>query len=257
MIEYLCSIFVLPFAREEEFNVDNRPFLTGAFNGVKLKCLIDTGASVSCMSKISFDAIPNHDFLKSVPIPPGFRLSAATGHKFSLIGYYLFEFLVLGRVFTRPFFVISGLSKCEAILGIDFIRETQLCICGDNVFFNNLSVSDNIQCSVISAIEDIKIPPRSVLRVPVSVRTARGKIIVKGTYGICATAFDKLGVWDSLNKVDYDGNIFAVVTNGHDDEQVYKKNEMLGFFQPIHDKDGEVHGISEPQIDEVFSDFSS
>ena len=126
--------------------------------------------------------------------------------------------------------MISGLSKCEAILGIDFICETQLCISGDNVFFNNLSVSDNIQCSVISAIEDIKIPPRSVLRVPVSVRSAGGKKIVKGTYGMCTTAFDKLGVWDSLNKVDYDGNIFAVVTNSLDDEQIYKKNEMLGFF---------------------------
>ena len=31
---------------------------------------------------------------------------------------------------------------------------------------------------------------------------------------------------------------------------------MLGFFQPIHDEDVEVHGISEAQIDEVFSDFS-
>ena len=136
--------------------MDNRPFLTGTFNGVKLKCLIDTGASVSCMPKISFDAIPNHDYLESVPIPTGFRLSAATSHNFSLLGYYIFEFRVLDRVFTKPFFVISGLGKCEAILEIDFIRETQLCISGDNVFFNNLSVPDKIQCSVISAIEDIK-----------------------------------------------------------------------------------------------------
>ena len=111
---------------------------------------------------------------------------------------------------------------------------------------------DNIQCSVISAIEDIKIPPGSVLRIPVSVRSARGKKIVKGTYGICATAFDKLGVWHSLNKVDYDGNIFAVVTNSLDDEQIYRKNETLGFFQPIYGKEVEVRGISEARIDEFF-----
>ena len=30
-----------------------------------------------------------------------------------------------------------------------------------------------------------------------------------------------IGVWDSLNKVDYDGNIFAAVTNGLDDKQIY------------------------------------
>ena len=73
MIDYVCSIFALPFAREEDYSVDNRPFLTGSFNGVKLKCLIDIGASVSCMSKLSFEAIPNHNSLELVPIPPGFR----------------------------------------------------------------------------------------------------------------------------------------------------------------------------------------
>ena len=60
----MCVASVLPFARAEDFNVDNRAFLTVAFNGVKLKCLIDIGASVSCMSKICFDAIPNHDSLE-------------------------------------------------------------------------------------------------------------------------------------------------------------------------------------------------
>ena len=104
MIDYVCSIFALPFAKED-FNVDNRPFLTGTFNGVKLKCLIDTVALVSCMSKISFDVIPNHDSLESVPIPLGFQLSEATRHNFSLVGYYLFEFRVLGRVFTRSFLI--------------------------------------------------------------------------------------------------------------------------------------------------------
>ena len=145
--------------------------------------------------------------MESVSILPVFWLSVATGHNFSLVGHYLFEFRALGRVLTRPFYVISDLSKCETILEIDFIKETQLCISGNNVFFTNLFVSDNIQCSVITAIEDFS--PRSILRIPVSVRSARGKKIVKVTYGICATAFDKLGLWGSLNEVDYEGNIFA------------------------------------------------
>ena len=192
--------------------------------------------------------------MESVSILPVFWLSVATGHNFSLVGHYLFEFRALGRVLTRPFYVISDLSKCETILEIDFIKETQLCISGNNVFFTNLFVSDNIQCSVITAIEDFS--PRSILRIPVSVRSARGKKIVKVTYGICATAFDKLGLWGSLNEVDYEGNIFAVVANGLDDEQVYKKNEMLGFFQPIHDEDVIVYGMPEARICEFFSDFS-
>lgn len=79
-------------------------------------------------------------------------------------------------------------------------------------------MSNNIQCSVILAIEDSKIPPCSVLRIPVSVRS-HGKKIVKGTYDICTSAFDQLEVWESVNKVDYEGNIFAFITNGFQDEQ--------------------------------------
>ena len=45
---------------------------------------------------------------------------------------------------------------------------------------------------MILAIKDVKIPPCSVLKIPVSVRSAQGKNVVKGTYGICAAAFDKL-----------------------------------------------------------------
>ena len=45
------------------------------------------------------------------------------------------EVKVLGRSFKRPFYVIAGLSKCEGILGIDFIWETQLCISCDHQFY--------------------------------------------------------------------------------------------------------------------------
>ena len=50
---------------------------------------------------------------------------------------------------------------------------------------------------------------------------------MKGTYGICTTAFDKLRVWGSLDKVNYDGNIFAVVPNSLNDELVYKRMKSL------------------------------
>ena len=126
MIDYVCSIFALPFTREEDIKIHNQPFLTGTSNGVKLKCLIDTGTSVSCMSKFSFEAIPNNDSLESVPIPPGFWLSSATGHNFSLVGYYLFEFHVLGRVFTRPFFVISGLSILGIVVFLSYSTRVHL-----------------------------------------------------------------------------------------------------------------------------------
>ena len=138
MINYACSIYAISFGSEDKVNWDSCPYVVGNFNGINVKCLIDTGASVSCLSRESYQSILGYQALESVPIQPGFRISAASGHKFSLAGCFKINIRVLGREFQRPIYVIDSLSKCAGILGIDFIREYQLCILADHVFFTSL-----------------------------------------------------------------------------------------------------------------------
>ena len=155
-------------------------------------------------------------------VQPGLRLSAASGHKFSLVGCFRIEVRVIGRSFERRFYVMACLSKCKGVFGINFIGETQLCISVDHLFFQKLPLMDNVECSVLTATEALTVPPLSVIRVPVKVKSARGKKIVAGTYEICSTAYDKLGVWGSLNRVNHDVVIFSVLTNISNHEQFYK-----------------------------------
>ena len=89
MINYTCSICAIPFGSEDEVNWDSHPYVVGNFNGINMKCLIDTGASVSCLSREVHQSIPGYQALESVPIQPGFRISAASGHKFSLVGCFM------------------------------------------------------------------------------------------------------------------------------------------------------------------------
>ena len=213
LVEYTCSLYAFPFASEEDLNRDARPHLAGNFCGVNINCLVDTRAAVSCLSRHSFVSIPNYQALEPVPVQPGFRLSAASGHKFSLIGCFRMEVRVLGRFLERPFYAIDGLSKCEGILEIDFIRETQLCISGGHLFYQNSPFVDNVECSVLTATEALTVHPLSVIRVPVIVQSARGKKILDETYRICSTAHDRLGVLDSLNRVNHEAIIFSVLTN--------------------------------------------
>ena len=215
-MEYACSLYAIPFAHEEEINLDARPQLVGNFCGVNINCLVDTGVAVSCLSWRSSVSILNYQALEPVPVQPGFRLSAASGHKFSLVGCFRMEVLVLGRSFERPFYVIDGPSKCEGILGIDFICETQLCISGDHLFYQNLPFVDNVECSVLT--EALTVPPLSVIRVPVKVKSVRGNKILAGTYGICSTAHGRLGVWNSLNRVNHGAVIFSVLANTSNDK---------------------------------------
>ena len=153
------------------------------------------------------------------------------------------EVRVLGRSFERPFSVIDGLSKCEGILGIDFIHETQLCVSGDHLFYQNLPFIDNVEFSVLTATEALTVPPLSVIRVPVKVKAARRKKILAGPYGICSTAHDRLGVWDSLNRVNHEAVIFSVLTNITNDEQFYKAGDIVVFFQPVLEEDILEHGL--------------
>ena len=83
--------------------------------------------------------------------------------------------------------VIDGISKCAGIFGIDFIRETQLCISGDHLFFQKLPFMDNVECSVLTATEALTIPPLLVIQVPVKVKSARGKKLPAGTVLLLTT----------------------------------------------------------------------
>ena len=69
-------------------------------------------------------------------------------------------------------------------------------------------------------------------------------------------AHDRLGVWDSLGKVDSEARVFSVFTNALQDNKFFKQGEIVGFFQPIQEEDVLEHGLPEARLDEVFSDFS-
>ena len=237
---------------------ETRPFVDGVFNGVKASCLVDTGASILVIAHSIFELIPNSSSLPYFPVSPSWRVSAVTGNELELVGRYEFEVRILGRTFFCPFFVVKGMAKTEVILGHDFIREAQLAISCDHVFFSSaLNHRDNFECSVLVAHEDFSVPFRSVLRVPVGVRSARGGPVPQGHCFVYGQAHDKLGVWDSLGRVDNQGNIFSVVVNATDFDQVYRRNDLLGSAGPVSETWLVEHENMEEQVAGIVSQFEN
>jgi len=252
----MCSVFAFSQPAKEEVSVlDKRPHLKCDLEGIEINCLVDTGASVSVISSSVFRRLPNHWTLQKLPIPPGFRLSGASGSVLQLVGCYQLRMRVLGREIERPFYVISGLSKAQAILGIDFIKEQQMVISPDNVFFQNLSPRDVYKCSSICVLEDISIPARSVNRRSFAVRSATGQTLRPGITGICSSSSDTLGVWDTCGKTDNEGNVVTVITNITDEDLFMKKGTVVGHFNPLTSSDLKA-SRTEESIDAIFSDFS-
>ena len=97
---------------------------------------------------------------------------------------------------------------------------------------------------------------RSVQKIPVLVKSGRGRKLLEGTYGVCGGSSDNLGVWDSLCCVDDRARVYAVITNTSNYDQVFPEGALLGFFQPIPSEDVIHNDIPQAEIDEVFADFS-
>ena len=138
-----------------------------------------------------YRSIQGHWNLHTVPIPHGFSLSAASGHRMELLGCFQFGLRILGRSMQRPFYVIRGLNRTQAILGIDFVREQQLVIDVDHVFFKNLPKPEQAMCATLRAPRDFGISPRTVLRTELNVQSARGEFFIPKLCGIASSAIDK------------------------------------------------------------------
>ena len=100
-----------------------------------------------------------------------------------LFGCFPITLKVLGLYINRPVYVLSGLEKQHAILGMDFVREQQLCIEADHVSFKKFPLEESVSCSTLTVPEDFSVSPGTVLRAELFVRTARGTHLLPRSSG--------------------------------------------------------------------------
>ena len=81
MIAYICSVAPL----NQRSPHDSRPQIEQLLNGISVDFLIDTGASLSVISEEIYRSIPDFRSLKSEPVEPGLKLSAASGHLIEIV----------------------------------------------------------------------------------------------------------------------------------------------------------------------------
>ena len=93
--------------------------------------------------------------------------------------------------------MLSGLAKQHAILGMDFVREQQLCIEADHMFFKKFPLKESVSCSTLTAPEDFSVSTRTTaLRTELFVRTARETLLLPGTSGASSITWDGRHLWE-------------------------------------------------------------
>ena len=111
-----------------------------------MKCLVDTGAAASCISKREFLRLDRHTIGNELQTPGELRLSSANGSELCIYGIFEIHVIVMGKLITHPFVIIDGLIS-DGILGIDFIAQHELVIWGTGLstkcrFKKNLKPGD-------------------------------------------------------------------------------------------------------------------
>ena len=119
---YVCSLFALT----PPDVLDTRPHLSGTLEGVDTIFLVDSGSAISCISEEKYRSLPNHWSLEEAPPDCGLRLSSASGHSIQIIGRFYCVMNFQGRQVRRPMYVLRGLARHKAILGIDSVSYTHL-----------------------------------------------------------------------------------------------------------------------------------
>jgi hypothetical protein len=93
-----------------------RPGVQTQVNGTPIEALVDSGASVSVMSKRAFKTVWEHWNMQRLPIPAALNVSGVNGKKIDVMGYVEIPLTIKDketnefRSFTRPILVQSGIG---------------------------------------------------------------------------------------------------------------------------------------------------
>ncbi len=120
-----CNKF---FDRMTPFNGDKiRPRITAKAWGQTFSWLFDTGASITCMTKTSFNAAFPHQKPRRVQISQ--HCTAASGDKLKTLGIYEIDLFIKGKKFTHninvmdtPPIISLGLILCTKTNSITMCR---------------------------------------------------------------------------------------------------------------------------------------
>ena len=140
-----------------------------------LPALVDTGASMSCISREFYRKIVNR--AKVEKTSQHFNLHLADGSQITIRKMVRFSFAFEGRKYNWKFCVVPGLKR-QAILGIDFLRYYN-----GKLTFANMDTSHLTCTSAVSAV----LPPNAETSILCKVNRPNNRKTIGVTDNIACT----------------------------------------------------------------------
>ena len=202
-------------------------------NGKPLHFLLDSGASVSLLSKEAADKI-GWKKARRVALSPTMTISGITGHGLELVDCVEVDINILGKTITRPMLIVDGITHCEGLLGWDTISDEGITLEGKSAkaFFHRGERADaGWEVAALVAGKRTIIEPRTVHKFH-TVAMLQDSCLAEGQQGICTPLEDsKIGMWECLAESGKGGQTTVTVINTTNKAITVKAGEQVGIMR--------------------------
>ena len=214
-------------------DIAKRPFISTKIAELIIRWLIDSGASLTCLSEQLFDLIPTEQ-TQRLPLPPELSIQTASGHLFEITGLFVLPINIGKSSYRHPVVIIRNLAA-NAILGTDFLNRTgaNIDFANKKVTFGNAPTGEKsvTATNFLDAQEVVTAEVTTVM--PHSVKWISCKTTAKGL-GFVESEF--LAVSAALLKAD--GKNFKIqLHNATDTPLQFKRNMHVGVFSAAAEED--------------------
>ena len=214
-------------------------FVVSKVHEQQIKCLIDTGSTITILSKTVYESFP--DDKRPICQTTSTPVLSADGTPLKVYGYCMFPIQIGTKQFEHDFWIAD--IQADGILGIDFMKENKCSLDLENNVFKlgpdqirciseNLPVPMKTCCRIVLA-ETKVIPPKHETILP-------GTALIKSSANITGlvepiNSFGKkTGVMVAKTLVDTVNHIIPIrVFNPSNETQIVYKDMSLALLHPI------------------------
>ena len=151
-------------------------------NGRKIQSLMDTGASISCLQKSTFDKVNQNDSIKIQPSSIS-RIVGVGGERHQVLGQARLTLKIAGVDFDQNFIIIEQLHH-PLILGLDFMQQHNVKI---DFQYRHMTFHDNLVAVALTcdskfgyarSVKREVIPAESEITIPVKLSKSAEQNVV-------------------------------------------------------------------------------
>ncbi len=193
---------------------------------MQTQALVDTGASITCMSQEYFNKLPADCIVDQIPHPNLFQVETAGKHTVKILGIYncRFSIPILGKV-CWPIAVLNGNTAWDIFLGYDFLKAFKGSVnCNTNeVSFSKHNYTNAIEMKLNKS---LYIPPYAsrYLRVPVN-NNFQYNCLVSSAHPVVVEGLCEVG----------GGSLKMLLMNNDCTAKSIKRGTFLGLAIPVAD----------------------